>query len=61
MWGLFKYGDISYLLESGELLTSMKKENVTIWVLPSKEAWENKIKPLIEKYSLEQLSELAGW
>lgn len=61
LWGLFNWGEVKRFLISGELITSMKKENVTIWVTPSKEAWEKKIKPLIEKHTLDELTGLAGW
>lgn len=61
LWGLFTWGSISKLLNTGELITDMKKENHTVWVQPSKEAWETKIKPLIDKYSLDELTRLAGW
>jgi hypothetical protein len=61
LWGLFGWGDVSRFLKSGELITDMKKYHKTIWVTPSKECWEKNIKPLIEKYSLEQLTSMAGW
>lgn len=61
LWGLFQWMDVSRLLKTGELITNMRKENRTIWVTPSKEAWETKIKPLIEKYSLDKLATMAGW
>lgn len=61
LWGLFKWSDISYLLKRGDLITDMKKENVTIWVRPSKTFWENDIKPLIKKHSLDELTRFAGW
>ena len=61
LWGLFDWNDVSRQLERGELITDMKKENKTIWVWPSKEAWENKIQPLIEKHDLDSLTRLAGW
>ena len=61
LWGLFGWGDVSRLLNSGELKTHMKKENKTIWVTPNTEFWENEIKPLIEKHTLEELETLAGW
>lgn len=60
-WGLFRWGDISRLLRDGRLRTTMKKENRVVWVTPSKEAWESEIKPLIDKYSLEELTVMAGW
>jgi hypothetical protein len=61
LWGLFDWGDISHYLNTGELITGMKKENRTVWVVPSKEAYEKNIEPLIEKYNLEQLTKMAGW
>lgn len=61
LWGLFDWGDVSTLLKTGQLLTTYKKENQTIWVWPSKESWEKHIKPLIERYSLPQLKCRAGW
>ena len=61
LWGLFSWGDVSALLKTGELVTHMKKENKIIWVTPSKETWESKIKPLINKHTLPELSALAGW
>lgn len=61
LWGLFEWGSVSRLLKTGELITDMRKENRTIWVTPSKDAWETKIKPLIEKYSLDELTKMAGW
>lgn len=61
LWGLFQWGDVSALLKTGELITDMKKENRTIWVNPSKETWETKIKPLTENYTLSQLLNMAGW
>ena len=61
LWGLFRWGEVSGYLKRGELLTDMKKENRTIWVWPSQEAWETKIKPLIEKHTLDELTRLAGW
>lgn len=61
LWGLFSWGDISRFLKTGELITDMRKENRTLWVTPSKESWETKIKPLIEKHSLDELLTMAGW
>lgn len=61
LWGLFDWGAVSHLLKSGELVTNMKKENKIIWVQPSRVAWLNHIKPLIEKYSLPTLTQRAGW
>ena len=61
LWGLFTYNSIRRFLKNGSLLTDMKPENKTVWVRPSKKAWETKIKPLLEKYSLDQLTKMAGW
>lgn len=61
LWGLFKWGEITRYLESGELITDMVKENRTVWVRPSREAWENKIKPLIDQHDLDTLTTMAGW
>jgi len=61
LWGLFEWQDVSPLLKTGELITTMRKENHIIWVTPSKEAWETKIKPLIEQHTLEELTTLSGW
>lgn len=61
LWGLFAWDTVKRQLDRGELITGMKKENRTIWVHPSKAAWERKIKPLIEKHSLDELTSLAGW
>lgn len=49
LWGLFKWGEIKRFLFSGELLTDMKKENVTIWVRPSEAAYHAHIEPLLAK------------
>ena len=61
LWGLFLWGDVRRLIERGELLTDMQKENRTIWVRPSEGAYKKHIEPLLKKYSLEELSSLAGW
>ena len=62
LWGLFQWGGIKRQRDNGELLCpSYAKENRTVWCQPSKEAWENKIKPLIEKYTLLELQQMAGW
>lgn len=61
LWGLFQWQYIGRLIRSGKLLTDMKKENQTLWVRPTKETWETKIKPLIDKHSLDELSKMTGW
>ncbi len=61
LWGLFDWGEVKHLLDSGDLTTHMKKENVTIWVLPSEVFWNDHIKPLIDKHTIDELTKLAGW
>lgn len=62
LWGLFNWGDVSRLFKSGKLINTYnyKKENKIIWVAPSRETWEKHIKPLIDKYSLDELEEMTG-
>lgn len=60
LWGLFHWGEVSHLLKTGELETSMKKENKIIWVRPSREAYTKYIKPLL-KYDINVLQESVGW
>ena len=60
LWGLFSWGQVSHLIKRGELKTDMVKENKTIWVTPSPEAYEKYIKPLL-CYDVEKLQRLAGW
>jgi hypothetical protein len=60
-WGLFNWNDVSRLINDGRLKTDMHKENHVIWVTPSEETWKTKIKPLIDKYSLDELTKMAGW
>ena len=60
-WGLFNWCDVSRLISDGRLKTDMRKADTVIWVTPSKETWETKIKPLIDKYSLAELTTMAGW
>jgi len=62
LWGLFNWGAIKKQRDSGELLCpGYTAINKTVWCQPSKEVWETKIKPLIDKYTLEELTQLAGW
>ena len=61
LWGLFNWNTIKHLIKKGDLKTDMKAENQTVWVTPSLQCWETKIKPLIEKYSLVELKKMAGW
>ena len=59
-WGLFRRSDVQRLLNDGRLRVSHNLPGV-IWVTPSKEIWETKIKPLIDNHSLVELSKMAGW
>jgi hypothetical protein len=63
LWGLFSWGNVSKLLKTGELITNgYTKENKTIWVHPNEQAYNDHIKPILAKgYSLNELSQLAGW
>jgi hypothetical protein len=47
LWGLFRWYEVSRLIRSGKLRTSMKKENRTIWVMPSKKFWDEDIEPVV--------------
>ena len=60
LWGLFQWGRISHMLNSGELITHMKKENVTVWVVPSESAYKKNIEPLLN-LTIEELDRMAGW
>lgn len=62
-WGLFSWGDVSRFIKSGKVIPNpgYTKENRTIWCRPSKNEWQKHIKPLITKYTLNELEKLAGW
>lgn len=60
LWGLFSWGMVSPLIKTGELITDMKKENRTVWVWPSPEAYKKHIEPLLA-HKLERLEAMAGW
>lgn len=66
LWGLCRWGSVSALLITGDLITDMKKENKTIWVWPSEAAYHAYIEPLIlsvisGQRTLTELSAMAGW
>lgn len=62
LWGLFNLSSIKSLVEKGLLIPhGVYAKRAPGWYRPSKEAWENYIKPLIETHSLEELTRLAGW
>jgi hypothetical protein len=50
LWGLFAWQDVSRLLKDGRLQTWMKKENHTIWVYPSEDAYYKYIEPQLVHY-----------
>lgn len=60
LWGLFQWGMVSKLIKSGDLITDMQKENKTVWVRPSPEAYRQYIEPLLS-YPIERLTTMAGW
>ena len=60
LWGPFNWDTVSRQIKRGELLITMTEENKVIWVWPSQKSWENKIKPLIEKHTIEELATMAG-
>lgn len=60
-WGLFKWGQVAQMIKEGKLLTGMGANNQVVWVKPTKEVWEQCIKPLCDKHTLTELTHLAGW
>ena len=61
LWGLFTASSIRRQLARGELISLHTPARFTCWVRPSKQAWEEKIFPLIEKHSLAELTVMSGW
>ncbi len=62
LWGLFPWGPMQRFFKSGKLINDgYVRENKIIWVRPSREAYLKHIKPLIDKYTLSELTDLAGW
>jgi len=60
LWGLFSWGDVSWLIEQGLLLTEMRRENRTVWVWPSEDIWVEHIEPLVASMTEDELSLMAG-
>jgi hypothetical protein len=63
LWGLFSWGVIRRMIDDGRVLVDFpyRREHKTIWCRPSPETYEKHIKPLLEKYTLEELTKMAGW
>lgn len=62
LWGLFCPSDILPQIKRKELIPYGEMPiRRTGWFKPSKEAWENEIKPMIDKHSLDELTSIAGW
>ena len=63
LWGLFEYDDIKEHLASGKLINHLNytPKNRVYWVIPSKEYWENIIKPIVEQFTLAELQKSFGW
>ena len=59
LWGLFDYKDIKKHLVAGKLINhrNYTPENRTYWVIPSKDYWEHSIKPIVERFTEEELQE----
>ena len=48
LWGLFYRGEISKLIDKGLLIPcGHYARRALMWVVPSKEAWEKHIKPIV--------------
>lgn len=66
LWGLFNKSDIRAQLEKGELEFSgwpqeYKYRRGPQWVKPTPLGYNSYIKPLLEKYTLAELTKMAGW
>ena len=61
LWGLFNWGTVKRLLDRGLLITDYTKENKTIWVQPSEQAYHKHIEPLLRRHTLDELKKMAGW
>lgn len=59
LWGLFKYTAIKKHLADGRLINNgnYKPENVVYWVTPSKDYWEDIIKPIVDRFTKDELNE----
>jgi hypothetical protein len=71
LWGLFNKSSIKTQIKNKELIFSnlvysssertYEERRGPQWVKPSEEAYNKYIKPLLEEYTLEELTKLAGW
>jgi hypothetical protein len=66
LWGLFSKSTIKGQLKRDELIFSFRYPHNEVrqgsqWVKPSEEAYHKYIEPLLEEYTLEELTKLAGW
>ena len=64
LWGLFAPSDIKPQIKRKELLAHngiMPQNSHLGWFIPSKKAYNEFIKPLIDKYTLDELTAMAGW
>ncbi len=59
LFGLFDYKHIKKHLKDGRLLNHLNYNpaNVTYWVKPSKKYYEECIKPIVDKFTVEELQE----
>lgn len=58
LWGLFTPSRIRSKLKCGKLISYKEtKYKGTGWYSPSKEYWEKSIKPIVDKFTLEELQE----
>jgi len=59
LWGLFRYKNIKKHIDDGKLINNLnyKPKNLTYWVIPSKEYWENAIEPITKKFTKDELQD----
>jgi hypothetical protein len=64
LWCIGFPSAIRRYVDSGMLLLSTQNKLVpgrAFWFKPSKETWEIHVKPLTEKYTIDELTRMAGW
>ena len=59
LWGLFDYKYIKNHLKDGKLINHLNYApvNKTYWVIPSEKFWNEEIKPIVDKYSVDELQD----